>query len=341
LALKAGKLTGAIVLDRQKKVISANHKAKELFSPRLNSSSRVTLSDLLQTDESDTLVTNLENKSTSEIVKVNNHFLEVSISRLLIENDQPHYLLMINDVSDKIKVENQLRAKIEELEFLNQELDEFVNVVSHDFKTPLTSISLLAELALREDSPEKQRDLVKQIRQSSIKLKELLKGLNLLVDTRKNRSDKVELIDFQERLDLMLSEYEEKLKEINGEVIADFRDAPNIAYFKAHIDSFFSNMITNAIKYRKLDYPLCVEVKSRKEREYTILSVKDNGIGMDLSKHINKLFQPFKRLTDQGTGSGLGLSIVKRMIEKDQGYLEVFSEPDVGTEFKAYLKEQA
>jgi len=86
--------------------------------------------------------------------------------------------------------------------------------------------------------------------------------------------------------------------------------------------------------------PLVIKIKSRKEKEYTILSVKDNGSGIDLAKNMNKLFQPFKRLTDQGTGSGLGLIIVKRVIEKSQGYLEVFSQPGSGTEFKAYLKSQ-
>jgi signal transduction histidine kinase len=63
-------------------------------------------------------------------------------------------------------------------------------------------------------------------------------------------------------------------------------------------------------------------------------------MGIDLEKNMSKLFQPFKRLTDQGTGTGLGLSIIKRMIEQDHGYLEVFSTVGEGTEFKGYLKSQ-
>jgi signal transduction histidine kinase len=71
-----------------------------------------------------------------------------------------------------------------------------------------------------------------------------------------------------------------------------------------------------------------------------VLTFRDNGTGIDLNKHMNKLFQPFKRLTEHGTGSGLGLSMVKRMIEQCQGYIEVYSELDSGTEFKIYLKAQ-
>src|ERR1700749_1307990 len=103
------------------------------------------------------------------------------------------------------------------------------------------------------------------------------------------------------------------LKEIVAEIRSDFSAAPGMPYYLAHIDSYLSNLITNAIKYRNKDVPLRIGIKSRREKEYVILSVKDNGIGIDLAKHMNKLFQPFKRLPDQGTGSGLGLSIMKRM----------------------------
>lgn len=335
---------GAIVFDENKKILSANFRAKQQFPIIANQRHReITWADLFP-EETPMPDVELSEAQTGEplhdIVKVNNHFLEINISPLRLEKEKPHYLLLINDVTDKINIENQLKSKIDELEFLNQELDEFVNVVSHDFKTPLTSISLLAEMALKEKSPEKQLHFVSQIKQSSTKLRELLKGLATLVDTKKERVEKMEYVSFSERLDIVLSEYRALLQETGGAVHADFSHVAGMVYFKAHIDSFLSNLVTNAIKYRRPDVPLRIEVSSRKEKEYLILSVKDNGTGIDLTKNMNKLFQPFKRLTNQGTGSGLGLSIIKRMIEKDQGYLEVFSEPGQGTEFKAYLKEQ-
>lgn len=334
---------GAIVFDESKKVLSANFRAKQQFPIIAGQRQKdITWADLFP-EEPQSSELQLSEASGQEplhdIVKVNNHFLEINISPLRLEKEKPHYLLLINDVTDKINIENQLKSKVDELEFLNQELDEFVNVVSHDFKTPLTSISLLAEMALKEKSPEKQLHFVGQIKQSSNKLRELLKGLATLVDTKKERAEKTEYVNFNERMDVVLSEYRALLQETGGEVCCDFSKASGMVYFKAHIDSLLSNLLTNAIKYRRQDIPVHIEVTSRKEKEYLILSVKDNGIGIDLAKNMNKLFQPFKRLTNQGTGSGLGLSIVKRMIEKDQGYLEVFSEPGRGTEFKAYLKE--
>nr|WP_242695928.1 HAMP domain-containing sensor histidine kinase [Pedobacter sp. SYSU D00873] len=328
---------GAIVFDKEKKVISANIKAKRFFDKRLDFRYKVTWADLFPGEEYPTQ-TEEGSESVHEIIKVNGQFLEINISTFLLEKDKPHSLLLINDVTRTITVENQLKNKVEELEFLNRELDEFVNVVSHDFKTPLTSISLLTDLALKEKSQEKQVYLLQQIKKSSDKLKEQLKGLNTLVDIKKKRSDKVEVVDLQSTLNSVLGEHQELLQKIGASISTNFTGAPDLPYFKAHINSFLNNMITNAIKYRKPDVPLTVEITSRREKEYTIITVKDNGIGIDLEKNLNLLFQPFKRLTDQGTGSGLGLSMVKRMIEHNQGYIEVNSTVGIGTEFKAFFR---
>ena len=329
---------GAIVFDKEKKVISANLKAKQYFGKKLDLRTRTTWSDLFPEEEY-AIRMNSDSEPVHEIIKVNNQFLEINISPLMVDADMPQFMLLVNDVTRMVDVENQLKRKIEELEFLNRELDEFVNVVSHDFKTPLTSISLLTDLALKENSGEKVGKFLVQIKHNSNKLKLQLKGLNSLVDVKKSRSEKVEIVNLQNALDLILSEYEKTLEEIGAEVIADFTQSSVISYFTAHIHSLFSNLLTNAIKYRSDDTPLVIEVSSRRENDYTVITIKDNGIGIDLEKNLNLLFQPFKRLTDQSTGSGLGLSIVKRIIEHHHGYLEVFSEVGKGTEFKAYLKD--
>ncbi|QQL50291.1 sensor histidine kinase [Mucilaginibacter ginkgonis] len=331
---------GAIVFDDHRHIITANRKAKQIFFPKLETLTNVRWDDLFPDEQS--ALTTMPSKEGQEqvhkVIRVNHQFLELNISSLQLNKQNVHYLLLLNDITDKIKAENKLQAKVAELEFLNEELDQFVNVISHDFKTPLTSISLLAELGIKESDPVKKTQFLSQIHQSAGKLKELLKGLNVLVDVTKTRSEKVETVDFQQRLDVVMTDYEILLEQAGGKLNADFDAATQMNYFTAHIDSLFSNLVTNAIKYRNPEQPLIIQIKTRRERDYTVLSVKDNGSGIDLAKNMNKLFQPFKRLTDHGTGSGLGLSIIKRVIEKNQGYLEVFSQPGAGTEFKAYLK---
>lgn len=333
----------AIVFDKNKTVISANIKAREVFSPQLNTMNYVVWNDLFGADALHTEAyfdREEANAALHETVKVNNLFLEISISSLHTEKEKLHYLLLINDITGRVDTENQLRNKVNELEFLNRELDDFINVVSHDFKTPITSISLLAELALQASSPEQHINFAGKIRASALKLRDLLNGLNVLVDIKKNKSEKVEQVDLQERLDINLTDFTTMLDELNGTIQVDFSSAPVVPYFRAHIDSLFSNLITNSIKYRNPSVPPVIVIGSKRQKDYTVITVKDNGIGIDLAKNMNKLFQPFKRLTDQGSGSGLGLSIVKRMIEQDHGFIEVFSEPGEGTTFNIYLRDQ-
>jgi two-component system CheB/CheR fusion protein len=73
--------------------------------------------------------------------------------------------------------------------------------------------------------------------------------------------------------------------------------------------------------------------------EFVLIRIEDNGLGIDLQKYGNSLFEPFKRLTTQGEGSGLGLHLVKTMVEHNGGLIQVKSEPGIGTSFTLYLKE--
>ena len=170
-------------------------------------------------------------------------------------------------------------GRIKELEFLNRALDDFVNVVSHDFKTLVSSISLLTELALKKIPLKRLRDFCIKLKATVIKLKAQLKGLTKLVDIKKSRSEKVDIVNLKHALDIILNEYNHSLEEIGGKLIADFSHAPEIRYFAAHINSLFSNLITKALKYSRPDTPLIIEVFSKRKKDYIVLTVKDNGIG--------------------------------------------------------------
>ncbi len=332
---------GALILDKDKKIVSANHNARNTFGALLKTGGNTSLEDVFPDVRNiqDVAALAETGEEAPEIIKVNNHFLEINISPVLLEENKPHYILLINDVTSRVKLENELKTKIDDLEFLNQELDQFLSIISHDFKTPITSISVLIELASTESDSEKKQQLINKIKSSGDRLKDTLKGLNAMVDIKNNKAEKTEIVSFEERVAVITGEYLHNLQNIEGKIVTDFSRAPSICYYKAHIDTYLSNLITNAIKYRNTNEPLMITINSRREKEYVVLSIKDNGMGIDLTRNLNKLFQPFRRLTDMGTGSGLGLSIIKRMIERDQGYMEVYSQPGEGTEFIAYLKE--
>lgn len=99
------------------------------------------------------------------------------------------------------------------------------------------------------------------------------------------------------------------------------------------------NLINNAIKYKDNHRTLTVEVSTRKEDDYIVLQIKDNGIGMNMERIGEKLFKPFTRFNSSTEGKGIGLHLVKSMVEKNGGKIKVESEVGKGSTFNIFLKE--
>ena len=97
------------------------------------------------------------------------------------------------------------------------------------------------------------------------------------------------------------------------------------------------NLITNALKYRAHEHPPLVKVRSEKKGRFLYLTVEDNGLGMDLERDGQKLFGMFKRIHDHVEGSGVGLHLIKKMIENSGGSIEVESKLGKGSVFTVAL----
>jgi signal transduction histidine kinase len=121
--------------------------------------------------------------------------------------------------------------------------------------------------------------------------------------------------------------------------LPDFYDCPRLRYNETYLLSILRNLVSNALKYRSPKRPLQLEITTGRSGPFVLLTVKDNGIGMDGKQVHEKLFKPFSRLSEQGEGKGLGLHLVKHMVEKNGGSIRVESTPNVGTTFRVYLKE--
>lgn len=123
----------------------------------------------------------------------------------------------------------------------------------------------------------------------------------------------------------------------NAEIRLNLDDCPVIEFSKKDLRSIVMNLLSNAIKYRSERRPE-VLIKCYQKDQYAILSVTDNGIGIDL-KHA-KLFKMFKRFNTETEGTGIGLYIIKRIIDDAGGKIEVESEVGKGSTFSVYFKHQ-
>jgi signal transduction histidine kinase len=241
---------------------------------------------------------------------------------------------------DLQNVNEMLNAKNLKLTKTNMDLDNFIYTASHDLKAPVTNIEGLIGLLssnLRNDNKEDIEDILKMIDNS---IKRFQKTISELTDISKIQKDLQEDI-----VEIKVTQCIEEIKlDIQSLIIGsgavikmDTAQAPVVRFSKINFRSLIYNLLTNAIKYASPDRQPLVEVKTWKYGEYFLLEVKDNGLGIK-EEYKDKIFSMFKRLHDHVEGTGVGLYIVKRIVENSGGKIEVESKLGEGSVFKIYLK---
>jgi two-component system, chemotaxis family, sensor kinase Cph1 len=219
---------------------------------------------------------------------------------------------------------------------LNQDLDHFVYSASHDLKSPINNIEGLMILLKSEmeqyNNPE-SIDLLGRMEGSLIRVKKSISNLTDVLKVQRNPYEDKEEVNFRNLLEEILYENEELIRTANTTIQTDFQ-VHTIPYSKTGLKSILYNLVTNAVKYRSNARNPVVKISTVSQNSKTVLIIEDNGLGIDLKKHHDKVFGLFKRLHDHVEGSGIGLHIIKRLIEDNGGSIEVESEPDKGTIFK-------
>ncbi|UFH53954.1 ATP-binding protein [Spirosoma sp. KNUC1025] len=232
------------------------------------------------------------------------------------------------------KLANEVRLLNQRLQVAYEELDAFSYTVSHDLRTPLSSIRCYSEIILEEygqDFNPDARELFQKITESTERMQRLIR--HILYYSRMGRTD---LTMQQVDMKALLQTIREELMVANKDrsIRIDIGDTPPLVGDPTMILQVFSNLLSNAAKYTKLAPDAIIRVNGQQTDEEVVYSVADNGIGFDM-KQAGKMFDLFKRLENARgfEGSGVGLAIVKRIINRHQGKIWFHSEPNRGTTF--------
>ncbi|PQJ74597.1 PAS domain-containing protein [Polaribacter gangjinensis] len=238
------------------------------------------------------------------------------------------------DVSQEAKNEELLKRYTLELERSNEELEQFAYVASHDLQEPLRMISSFMDLLKRKYADkidEKGQQYINFATDGAKRMKNLI--LDLLEYSRAGRTNEVrENVD----LDLLLFEFKELRRKIIEEKKATlvYDQLPTIQSYRVPLTQIFHCLLDNALNYSKTDCPPIVEISYKEDDSNFIFVIKDNGIGIHPNYH-DKIFLIFQRLhnNDKFTGTGIGLSLVKRQVEYLGGSIWLESEEEKGTTF--------
>ena len=257
--------------------------------------------------------------------------MAMTINFLITINKKSENHLLNNQLATK-KLMADLNEKNAHLEKANTELDSFVYSVSHDLRAPLMSILGLINLSKLENSVEKHRSYLSMMREMVNKLDNFI---HEVIDYTRNM--KSEIVNKEIDIEQVTLDVINDLKFMDGwshiKFITEVRLEEPFVADVSRINTILNNLITNSIKYHKRSDPNpFVRIEITSENNKKTISLSDNGIGIDEKFH-SQIFDMFFRGTELSTGSGLGLYIVKEMVNKLNGTIDLESFPNGGTRF--------
>jgi len=232
-----------------------------------------------------------------------------------------------------------LQVKYELMEQRSRDMEQFSFAVSHELKNSLTKLKLAISLLELDDDPTSIQKHVQIIQRSTAQLEHTLTDLNNIIQINHN-TPIAKHISLSEIFSKVYEELEERILASNASISTDFSGVSGLTYVEVYLQSIFSNLLTNAIKYANTNRRPEIVIKATKHATGIQIVFSDNGLGIDLERHKTALFKPFSRFSSHiREGKGLGLYIIKSMIERNGGRIHVASVPDEGTTFTVELVE--
>ncbi|MFA6133197.1 MAG: ATP-binding protein [Phycisphaerae bacterium] len=282
----------------------------------------------------------VEAKATVRIEgKEANLWLEVSADPLTMKG-QRHVILAINNITARKRAEETLRQTAEELKRSNHDLEQFAYVASHDLQEPLRMISGFLQLLqdrYKGKLDAKADEYIGFAFDGAGRMSTMIR--DLLAYSRAGSSERqFASVDLAAVVEYVKGNLRAAIEESQAVITHDA--LPTVTADPAQMRQVFQNILGNALKFRAQDRPAKIHISARREDGHWVLRVKDNGIGI-APDHFERIFMLFQRLNgrDKYSGSGIGLAICKKIIDRHGGRIGVESQPGQGSTFYFTLKD--
>ncbi|WP_051313229.1 PAS domain-containing sensor histidine kinase [Sporocytophaga myxococcoides] len=265
-------------------------------------------------------------------------FFQLNAQQIIEEGKKMQKILIVfQDVTEEKKMKENLSDKNEQLNKVNKDLDTFVYTASHDLKAPINNIEgLISVMENNAGSPPETYETVQMMRESIDKFKGTINDLSTIAKIEKEGGILVP-VEFEELFEEVKFNLKEEIKKTEASISSDFSMTPTIKFSRKNLRSIMHNLLSNAIKFKATDRVPEIFVSTEKINNYIILKVKDNGLGIK-EEDKEKVGALYQRLNPEIEGSGVGMNIVKKIIDNNGGKIEIDSEVGKGSIFKIYIK---
>jgi PAS domain S-box-containing protein len=215
----------------------------------------------------------------------------------------------------------------------SKKLEQFAFIVSHNLRAPVAQILGLSQVLKHNISEEDRAQSQQFLFIAAERLDVIIKDLNKILEVKSEVSEQKEPVFFYDLVHTIAGSISKLIEKENVKIETDFNSIGMVVSVKSYLYSIFYNLILNSIKYKQRDKIPFIKITSEITGKMVRISFKDNGIGIDLSKHRDKIFGLYQRFNLDGDGQGLGLYMIKTQIEALGGNIRVESRVNEGAEF--------
>ncbi len=267
------------------------------------------------------------------------HFLTSKIPLLNEDKKVTSIIGFSLDISNLKEKEQELKKLFQVTAFQNKKLLDFAYIISHNLRSHTANFSMLLGFLLKEKDETERENLIDMLISASDNLLETLDDLNNVVEINTNLNLEQKKININNAFSIIERKLKSLIKNKKAKIINNIPDSTEIKGIPEYVENILLNVLSNAVKFSKPNESNLIELSSEKKSHYTVITIKDTGLGIDLVKNKEKFFGMYKTFHHEHNSKGIGLFIAKNQIDAMKGMFEVNSKVNVGTSFKIYFNE--
>lgn len=221
-----------------------------------------------------------------------------------------------------------------------KQLEDFCNIISHNLRAPLVNISMLVEMVAENSTNEENIIFLEKLDKAAKNLNETFNELVESIQITQDTEIPHEEIELESFTNGIIDSLHGEINKTQAIIELDFSKAPTLCFPVNYMRSILQNLISNSLKYSSPERRPIIKISSQPKKDSIILSISDNGLGLDLEKHSENLFKIRKVFHNHPGAKGFGLFITKSQVTALGGKIWVESQPDVGSTFHVELINQ-
>lgn len=242
-----------------------------------------------------------------------------------------------NDITKERESELAVEKSLKLITKQNKKLKNFAHIVTHNLKSHSANFENLLEFYDDAESVSEKEELIKHLKTVSDSLTKTISNLNQIVSIQTNKDDKVECLNIYDYINSTLKLQEVEIEKNKAVILNNVDHTINVYFNPAYLESIFQNLLSNAIKYKHPDRKPHIKFNSELTNESIIITIEDNGIGIDLDKYGDDIFNLYRTFHNNENSEGVGLYLIKNQIESFGGEIEVYSKVNQGSIFTITL----